>query len=469
MNKKRQTVWLVSMLSIMVVLSAYYLFTDDGGDVDQAANGDANSIVVDLLNDEGMLEWTDDMTTALEDANPTGDKAAEETDKADEETAAAAEATDMAAEETMADEETTQDSATPDPVETLRSWVNTMSQNGIRQHSEEWHNRRQFMIGGSSIATIQGRNPFCSLRDFLAERVGLKEHRSTIYTQWGCLFEQVIKKYTENKLGCEIMGSDLFICEGDSVSYSPDGLGVVENQIVLFEFKCPFNRIPSHSGPPKYYIPQVKMGLDLLKIPEYALFVEGVFRRCSLEQLGLGKEYDTSLHLSKAGTVRSPGGRAGAQPVAFGVIGFYCQNYRDLVEFVLSFGHDALDKLSWDFGSVPVDTFKQIMEAFNSQRILPWYGEISDVNKRMTSETYEQIFRDFCAKSKVHPVGVLPWKLFKVEMHRVEKTEQYLQPWLGVIKDVTEFLQKCCAAPMDQRQKMIDDYLVSLQDDTFDD
>ncbi|PZD93434.1 hypothetical protein DNH61_22675 [Paenibacillus sambharensis] len=29
MNTKRQTVWLVSMLSLMVVLSAYYLFTED--------------------------------------------------------------------------------------------------------------------------------------------------------------------------------------------------------------------------------------------------------------------------------------------------------------------------------------------------------------------------------------------------------------------------------------------------------
>lgn len=29
MNTKRQTVWLVSMLSLMVVLSAYYLFTQD--------------------------------------------------------------------------------------------------------------------------------------------------------------------------------------------------------------------------------------------------------------------------------------------------------------------------------------------------------------------------------------------------------------------------------------------------------
>jgi stage III sporulation protein AH len=33
MNNKRQTVWLVSMLSLMVVLSAYYLFTEDSGSV----------------------------------------------------------------------------------------------------------------------------------------------------------------------------------------------------------------------------------------------------------------------------------------------------------------------------------------------------------------------------------------------------------------------------------------------------
>ncbi|MGU3470407.1 SpoIIIAH-like family protein [Paenibacillus sp. D51F] len=31
MNSKRQTVWLVSMLSLMVILSAYYLFTDNPG------------------------------------------------------------------------------------------------------------------------------------------------------------------------------------------------------------------------------------------------------------------------------------------------------------------------------------------------------------------------------------------------------------------------------------------------------
>ncbi|OBR63041.1 hypothetical protein A7K91_23285 [Paenibacillus oryzae] len=35
MNTKKQTVWLVSMLSLMVVLSAYYLFTQDLDDADK--------------------------------------------------------------------------------------------------------------------------------------------------------------------------------------------------------------------------------------------------------------------------------------------------------------------------------------------------------------------------------------------------------------------------------------------------
>lgn len=39
MNGKRQTIWLVSMLSLMVVLSAYYLFTEDSGTSTQPIAG----------------------------------------------------------------------------------------------------------------------------------------------------------------------------------------------------------------------------------------------------------------------------------------------------------------------------------------------------------------------------------------------------------------------------------------------
>lgn len=38
MNNKRQTIWLVSMLSLMVILSAYYLFTEDVSPPSQSAS-----------------------------------------------------------------------------------------------------------------------------------------------------------------------------------------------------------------------------------------------------------------------------------------------------------------------------------------------------------------------------------------------------------------------------------------------
>lgn len=47
MNTKRQTVWLVSMLSLMVVLSAYYLFTEDLGSLDPVQQASGTEIRVD--------------------------------------------------------------------------------------------------------------------------------------------------------------------------------------------------------------------------------------------------------------------------------------------------------------------------------------------------------------------------------------------------------------------------------------
>jgi stage III sporulation protein AH len=61
MNTRRQTIWLVSMLSLMVVLSAYYLFTEDldkgPGEGHQAAADDPG-IVVDEVGPDGR--WAAD-------------------------------------------------------------------------------------------------------------------------------------------------------------------------------------------------------------------------------------------------------------------------------------------------------------------------------------------------------------------------------------------------------------------------
>ncbi|MEK3881552.1 SpoIIIAH-like family protein [Paenibacillus sp. PL2-23] len=56
MNTKRQTIWLVSMLSLMVVLSAYYLFTQDLDDVDKlSGSNQPSSNVTEVVGGSGEV------------------------------------------------------------------------------------------------------------------------------------------------------------------------------------------------------------------------------------------------------------------------------------------------------------------------------------------------------------------------------------------------------------------------------
>ncbi|PAF30183.1 SpoIIIAH-like family protein [Paenibacillus sp. 7516] len=90
MNNKRQTVWLVSMLSLMVILSAYYLFTEDSGPVNAPV---AESQQVDGINQgevketAGILDPTEGLVInevvnegEVTGSDPAGQPASEETE-----------------------------------------------------------------------------------------------------------------------------------------------------------------------------------------------------------------------------------------------------------------------------------------------------------------------------------------------------------------------------------------------------
>ncbi|WP_219836439.1 SpoIIIAH-like family protein [Paenibacillus sp. R14(2021)] len=109
MNNKRQTIWLVSMLSLMVILSAYYLFTEDvsttndivttDGTKQSGAKGDAteasgnasgnNAIIVDEVTKDGGGDaaQTEDGAGNKDSADTTKDAAdtTAATDKTDQE------------------------------------------------------------------------------------------------------------------------------------------------------------------------------------------------------------------------------------------------------------------------------------------------------------------------------------------------------------------------------------------------
>lgn len=97
MNNKRQTIWLVSMLSLMVILSAYYLFTNDSGPSappiaesnqgDNQQTGTTEELVLNEVIPEDMVGDTGVSEEAGSKANDEGakDKGSDKQDKANDE------------------------------------------------------------------------------------------------------------------------------------------------------------------------------------------------------------------------------------------------------------------------------------------------------------------------------------------------------------------------------------------------
>ncbi|NMO96879.1 SpoIIIAH-like family protein [Paenibacillus lemnae] len=115
MNNKRQTIWLVSMLSLMVILSAYYLFTEDAGpaappvaegttSIGQQSNSGTETANNEIIIDEVVEEGTDgdageaNGAPAANESSPDGDAAGSDTSKPESKTNSAA-ATDKPVEE----------------------------------------------------------------------------------------------------------------------------------------------------------------------------------------------------------------------------------------------------------------------------------------------------------------------------------------------------------------------------------
>lgn len=379
--------------------------------------------------------------------------------------------------------------------EQLVNWVRHKEQNGIKQQDPLWDKDKLNTIGGSSVATILGYNPYSTITKLVGEKTGLSSFKSDIKPQWGNLFEEVIKVFVETDRGTVILGEDLYVRgKLSGTSYSPDGLCVldvvekqivevdtIENgvsttqltciestkpQIVLVEFKCPYSRIPSGT-PPKYYVPQVKMGLDLLELPTVGLFIEAVFRRCTWDDLGLNEAFDTTLVPKKSGDL----------PIALGAIGFYIdgvgfaeyiQNLRanphkhdpdDLLtqkekiisDYIAYYGSDAIN----DLGDSPPELFMSIMDAFDKHIICPFY--MSVIVNKTESEVFTILnsdlekFTTLCSQPNIMGLGILPWKLFRVDYHYIQKEPGFLNNVHPRIIEVLNTVKEINALPHDQK------------------
>lgn len=188
----------------------------------------------------------------------------------------------------------------------LKTFIESAAQ-GPAQKSQEWYAIKAKTIGGSEIATVLELNPYKKRKVLIAEKLGIGyKFDGNIATRWGNIFEDATRVFIQKVLQMEEEIIELGSIEGpiERQRYSPDGLGIVkllnandepEYYIILFEFKAPYKSIPDGTIP-SHYLPQVKTGLMSIPIADMAIFVNNVYRKCSLNNLDFTLKYDTEFH-----------------------------------------------------------------------------------------------------------------------------------------------------------------------------
>ena len=347
----------------------------------------------------------------------------------------------------------------------LATWVANVEQNGILQGTPEWKLARRFTIGGSNIATIMGENNYRTVKSFITDKVRGEGFAGNLETNWGNLFEPVIKDHAEHTFNCKIIGENMFINgERSGLAYSPDGLAMVGRDCVLFEFKCPFSRMPNGKIP-HHYIPQVKMGLAIINLADKGLYMEGVFRRCSWAQLGWNRDYapidtfrygKTFTQKIPESTGRSTGSSVAkrtnlpADILAMGMIGFYCSGEHPLAaDVVTEFGDTNQASVNnckpIDLGGSSSMFFSKHMSACDNGSIKCRY-----YNAVYPNESYEATLSaqmdthvEFCKEMSLTCCGILSWKLFAHQTNWVEKDHTFLDKVQPKVDKIADALKKC--------------------------
>jgi hypothetical protein len=381
------------------------------------------------------------------------------------------------------------------------------------QGSEEWLKTRRQIVGGSELSVLDGSNPFTTIADLVASKCDLVGYMGNVATKWGNLFEELTRITVRMLFLNDISMNEECIWETGSLEgvipnhrFSPDGLtallykknGVIEALITLLEFKSPLSSIPSGTIPP-YYVPQVKAGMCDVDMTEIGLFINNMFRKCSLGQLGFNSEYNLEFHQSDIKKRVHVG-----LPLAIGIIGIH-QTPEQLQKFKKRLQYEQQDSDSdcQSCSSEDEDTSENIENTIN-WRILNDVIDIGSLNERDTlailqlvgsklatvkyflpniyineyqpnvpdelvcvdhdiisfksfendSNKFVKSYEKKCKQKDYNLIGVLPWKLFKSDILIVDKDPLYIYRFVDKINFVVGIVADLCTIE-DKKERAI--------------
>jgi hypothetical protein len=182
---------------------------------------------------------------------------------------------------------------------------------------------------------------------------------------------------------------------------------------------------------PEYYIPQIKVGMDILKDTRLCIFVDAVFRKCSLEQLNFNNQYDTNYHYDKF---------TFNQPLCFGIQWIVAKRQGDI---------DYPPKTLKDFGKMEKNMFDIFLYDFappeSRYEIIcsPFYFDKIDLE---TLKIEMNNFIEQCNKFNIVLIGYLPYKLFKTNITLCQPEPGYILKYKNDIIETIDVVNKCLLA-----------------------
>jgi len=384
----------------------------------------------------------------------------------------------------------------------ILEFILNYSTRGRVQGTLDWKKGRTKVIGCSELSTAFGENIFQDIYDCLLSKFGMVVFDGNLYTVWGNVFEPVITSIVTYKTGTIIYAQNAYFMTDWGLACSPDGVAVVKDKasddpnneysVTLFEFKCPLARNVQIGKVPANYIAQMQGGMNIISPTKFAIFAEGSFRRCKFSDLDwtnqcerevINKDVDCMRKESRTTIPR-------CKPIALGLIFVFIKkesiphlskDYCDLLESEgFTCPADLGDELN-DIGEMSskllYETFKLIV---NSKILRSDYTQIfasDDIEKaevihgkesnslesnkvhsksKFTAKNIEKLISiQFNRAEKNGDVlfAMMPWKLFKFNMQRVEKDEAYIESKKPLITKLHKFMAEC--VDMDEEDKKI--------------
>ena len=142
----------------------------------------------------------------------------------------------------------------------------------VEQRSPEWYALRKTMITASDFGDALGIEKFGKKGDvkaFYEKKCGFKEvvyDNSSIFLQWGVMFEPVATSLYESRSGIKVHEFGLIKnTKHDFLGASPDG---ITDMGVMLEIKCPYKRVITEDSILKQYYYQIQGQLDACELNE---------------------------------------------------------------------------------------------------------------------------------------------------------------------------------------------------------